>query len=60
MGARDHFGKGRLLGLFTDSLNEVIDLNEVRINVARYRIPRGVLATLYLIAFGGGPRWFVR
>ncbi len=40
-----------IVGLFTDALNEVIDLHGVRVNVARHRIPRSVWGTLYFIAF---------
>lgn len=59
------------LGLFIDSLNEVIDLHETRMTVARYRIPRGVWTALYFIAFAatmvvglhaglsGGRSWLV-
>lgn len=39
------------LGLFVESLNEVIDLHETRMTVARYRIPRSVWMALYFIAF---------
>lgn len=38
-------------GLYIDALNAMIDLQETRLNVVRYRIPRGVMATLYFIAF---------
>lgn len=40
-----------VLGLFVDSLNQMIDIHEVRVNVARYRVPRGVIWTLAFIAF---------
>lgn len=40
-----------ILGLFVQSLNEMIDLQETRLDVARYRLPPGVLATLYFTAF---------
>jgi hypothetical protein len=39
-----------VLGLFIDSLNEVIDLHTARITVARQRIPPSVWLTLYFIA----------
>jgi hypothetical protein len=40
-----------VLGLFINSLNEVIDLHTTRITVARQRMPGGVWLTLYFIAF---------
>lgn len=39
-----------VLGLFVNSLNEVIDLHTGRITVVRQRIPRSVWLTLYFIA----------
>lgn len=39
-----------VLGLFIDSLNEVIDLHSARITVVRQRIPPSVWLTLYFIA----------
>jgi len=39
------------LGLFIGSLNEVIDLHETRMTVARYRIPKSVWGALYFLAF---------
>ncbi|MFP4600090.1 MAG: hypothetical protein ACLFVJ_17665 [Persicimonas sp.] len=40
------------VGLFVDSLNEVIDLHEERVTVGlRHRIPPSLLWTLYLVAF---------
>jgi hypothetical protein len=39
------------VGLFIDSLNEVIDLHEERVTVAfRYRVPPSLLWTLYLVS----------
>ncbi len=39
------------VGLFVDSLNEVIDLHQERVTVGlRYRIPASLLWTLYLVA----------
>ncbi len=45
------FPRAVTLGLFIDSLNEVIDLHETRMTVVRYRIPPAVWTALYLIAF---------
>jgi hypothetical protein len=39
-----------VLGLFISSLNQLIDIHEARLNIARYRIPDSVLLTLYFIA----------
>ncbi|HKJ89185.1 MAG TPA: hypothetical protein VKA48_11850 [Gammaproteobacteria bacterium] len=40
------------VGLFIDSLNQTIDLNEERVTVGlRYRVPPSLLWTLYLVAF---------
>jgi hypothetical protein len=40
------------LGLFVQSLNDVIDLHEERLTVAlRYRIPPVMMTTLYVLAF---------
>ena len=40
-----------VVGLFIGSLNQVIDLHEVRITLASARMPRSVWFTLYFIAF---------
>ena len=40
------------LGLFIESLNNVIDLHETRMNIARYRVPRSIWGALYFVAFG--------
>ncbi len=65
------FPRAVTLGLFIDSLNEVIDLHETRMTVARYRIPRSVWSALYFLAFAaitvvgvhaglsGGRSWLV-
>ncbi|MEX0730065.1 MAG: hypothetical protein WED00_15455 [Aquisalimonadaceae bacterium] len=47
---RDH-SRSITLGLFIDSLNDVIDLHETRVTIAHYRMPTSIWVALYLIAF---------
>jgi hypothetical protein len=42
--------QSRPVGLFTQSLNDVIDLHTVRLTTARNHVPNSVLAVLFLLA----------